>query len=98
MQTHVLLSAIEDTLRQQNSEFTPTAYFAALLSLLARQITAQGIANKDTATATIYLLDLVTPYVPAPLLRNAGSASVATEPGQLHLALGPQSALIAQLQ
>ncbi|RAR01560.1 90s preribosome component rrp12 [Stemphylium lycopersici] len=68
--THVLLSAIEDTLRQQKSEFTPTAYFAALLSLLARQITAQGIANKDTATATIYLLDLVTPNVPAPLLRS----------------------------
>jgi ribosomal RNA-processing protein 12 len=69
-QTHVLLSAIEDTLRQQNSEFTPTAYFAALLSLLGRQITAEGIASKDTATATIYLLDLVTPNVPAPLLRS----------------------------
>ncbi|CAN9447526.1 unnamed protein product [Alternaria sp. RS040] len=68
--THVLLAAIEDTLRQQKSEFTPTAYFAALLSLLGRQITEQGIANKDTATATIYLLDLVTPNVPAPLLRS----------------------------
>ncbi|CAO2650897.1 Nn.00g091940.m01.CDS01 [Neocucurbitaria sp. VM-36] len=69
-QTHVLLSAIEDTLRQQKSEFTPTAYFAALLALLGRQVTAQGIANKDGATATIYLLDLVTPHVPAPLLRS----------------------------
>ncbi|KAF1852033.1 NUC173-domain-containing protein [Cucurbitaria berberidis CBS 394.84] len=69
-QTHVLLSAIEDTLRQQKSEFTPTAYFAALLSLLSRQIGAQGIANKESATATIYLLDLVTPHVPAPLLRS----------------------------
>jgi ribosomal RNA-processing protein 12 len=66
----VLLSAIEDTLRQQQSEVTPTAYFAALLSLLGRQISAQGIANKETATATIYLLDLVTPHVPAPLLRS----------------------------
>jgi ribosomal RNA-processing protein 12 len=70
MQTHVLLAAIEDTLRQQQSEFTPTAYFAALLSLLSHQITTEGIANKDTATATIYLLDLVTPHVPAPLLRS----------------------------
>jgi ribosomal RNA-processing protein 12 len=70
IQTHVLLSAIEDTLRQQKSEFTPTAYFAALLSLLSRQITSEGIPNKDTATATIYLLDLVTPHVPAPLLRS----------------------------
>ncbi|KAH8708577.1 ribosomal RNA-processing protein 12 [Phaeosphaeriaceae sp. PMI808] len=69
-QTHVLLSAIEDTLRQQKSDFTPTAYFAALLSLLSRQINAQGIANKETATATIYLLDLVAPHVPAPLLRS----------------------------
>ncbi|KAJ4368842.1 pre-rRNA processing protein [Neocucurbitaria cava] len=69
-QTHVLLSAIEDTLRQQKSEFTPTAYFAALLALLGRQITAQGITNKESATATIYLLDLVTPNVPAPLLRS----------------------------
>jgi ribosomal RNA-processing protein 12 len=69
-QTNVLLSAIEDTLRQQNSDFTPTAYFAALLALLGRQISAQGIANKDTATATVYLLDLTTPSVPAPLLRS----------------------------
>lgn len=66
----MVLGAIEDTLRQQNSEFTPTAYFAALLSLLGRQITDQGLANKETATAVVYLLDLVTPHVPAPLLRS----------------------------
>lgn len=66
----MLLSAIEDTLRQQNSERTPTAYFAALISLLGRQITEQGITNKETAGSTIYLLDLVTPNVPAPLLRS----------------------------
>jgi ribosomal RNA-processing protein 12 len=66
----VVLSAIEDTLRSQNSEFTPTAYFAALLSLLGRQVSPQGIASKETATAVIYLLDLVTPHVPAPLLRS----------------------------
>ncbi|KAJ4330118.1 pre-rRNA processing protein [Didymella glomerata] len=69
-QAQVVLSAIEDTLRQQNSEFTPTAYFAALLSLLGRQVTDQGLANKETATAVVYLLDLVTPHVPAPLLRS----------------------------
>ncbi|KAF2016864.1 pre-rRNA processing protein-like protein Rrp12 [Aaosphaeria arxii CBS 175.79] len=69
-QTAVVLSAIEDTLRGQKSEFTPTAYFAALLSLLAHQVSASGISNKDTATAVIYLLDLVTPHVPAPLLRS----------------------------
>jgi ribosomal RNA-processing protein 12 len=66
----VVLSAIEDTLRSQSSEFTPTAYFAALLSLLARQVSTTGIANKGTTNAVIYLLDLVTPYVPEPLLRS----------------------------
>jgi ribosomal RNA-processing protein 12 len=66
----VVLSAIEDTLRSQNSDFTPTAYFAALLSLLGHQITEKAIASKETASAVIYLLDLVTPHVPAPLLRS----------------------------
>lgn len=70
LQNAVVLSAIEDTLKQQKSEFTPTAYFAALLSLLGRQVSSQGIANKETATSIIYLLDLVTPHVPAPLLRS----------------------------
>ncbi|KAF2141341.1 uncharacterized protein K452DRAFT_318978 [Aplosporella prunicola CBS 121167] len=69
-QTAVVLSAVEDTLRDQKSDFTPTAYFAALLSLLAQYISAQkGIVNKEVATAVVYLLDLVTPHVPAPLLR-----------------------------
>ncbi|KAF2267310.1 NUC173-domain-containing protein [Lojkania enalia] len=69
-QTALVLSAIEETLRDQKSEFTPTAYFAALLSLLGHQITSNGIANKDTVTAVMYLLNLVTPHVPAPLLRS----------------------------
>ncbi|KAF1962945.1 NUC173-domain-containing protein, partial [Byssothecium circinans] len=69
-QNAVVLSAIEETLKQQGSEFTPTAYFAALLSLLSRQVSSDGIANKETATSVIYLLDLVTPHVPAPLLRS----------------------------
>ncbi|KAF2400255.1 NUC173-domain-containing protein [Trichodelitschia bisporula] len=70
-ETRVVLSAVEDTLRDQKSEFTPTAYFAALLSLLNQYISpAKGIVNKDVATAVVYLLDLVTPDVPAPLLRS----------------------------
>jgi ribosomal RNA-processing protein 12 len=74
----VVLSAIEDTLRSQQSDFTATAYFAALLSLLGRQVSPEGIANKDTATAVIYLLDLVTPHVPAPLLRSKFSEILTT--------------------
>jgi ribosomal RNA-processing protein 12 len=61
-----VLGAVEDTLRSQNAEQTPTAYFAALLSLLAQF----DMANKDVAYAVVYLLDLVTPHVPAPLLRS----------------------------
>ena len=68
--TGVVLSAVEDTLREQESEFTPTAYFAALLSLLNQHVSSStGIVNKDVATAVVYLLDLVVPHVPAPLLR-----------------------------
>jgi ribosomal RNA-processing protein 12 len=66
VQNTVVLTAVEATLKEQKSEFTPTAYFAALLSLLK----AQSSKNKDTATAVVYLLDLVTPHVPQPLLRS----------------------------
>ena len=70
-QTSAILSAIEDTLRSQKSELTPTAYFAALLSLLPQYISIdQGIANKEVASAVVYLLDLITSHVPAPLLQS----------------------------
>lgn len=70
-QTSVVLNAIDDTLRSQKSEGTPTAYFAALLSLLGQYIsTDKGPVNKDVAAAVVYLLDLVTSHVPAPLLRS----------------------------
>ncbi|KAK4964360.1 pre-rRNA processing protein [Elasticomyces elasticus] len=70
-QTAVVLSAVEDTLKGQHSDPTPTAYFAALLSLLAQYISSsRGIVNKEVAYAVVYLLDLVTPHVPPPLLRS----------------------------
>ncbi|KAK5175673.1 pre-rRNA processing protein [Saxophila tyrrhenica] len=70
-QTAVVLGAIEDTLRSQKSELTPTAYFAALLSLLGQYISNdKGLVNKEGASAVVYLLDLVTSHVPAPLLRS----------------------------
>lgn len=65
-----MLKAVEDTLIEQNSSLTPVAYFAALLSLLSQNINSQSILNKDAAYAVIYLLDLITPEVPAPLLRS----------------------------
>ena len=62
---------MEDTLKDQNHGSTPTAYFAALLALLSQSIsTSKGIINKELATSVVYLLDLVTPHVPHPLLRS----------------------------
>ena len=70
-QTAVVLSAVEDTLKEQNVGNKPTAYFAALLALLTQSISpSNGIVNKELATSVVYLLDLVTPYVQAPLLRS----------------------------
>ncbi|POS77504.1 hypothetical protein DHEL01_v204111 [Diaporthe helianthi] len=66
-QTSVILRAVEATLNEQNSEPTPTAYFAALLALLGQ--TPPGGQKKDLATAIVYLLDVVTPFAPQPLLR-----------------------------
>ncbi|ROV95101.1 hypothetical protein VSDG_05786 [Cytospora chrysosperma] len=60
-QTVVILQAVDSTLKEQNSEPTPTAYFAALLALLGQK--------KELATSIVYLLDVVTPYTPQPLLR-----------------------------
>ncbi|KAH8818189.1 hypothetical protein F5882DRAFT_314065, partial [Hyaloscypha sp. PMI_1271] len=68
-QTHIVLSAVEDTLRDQKTEPSPTGYFAALLALLRQAVSAAGV-NKDLATSVVYLLDVVTPYAPQPLLRS----------------------------
>ncbi len=70
-QTAVVLSAVEDTLKDQKYGSTPTAYFAALLALLSQSVSpTNGIVNKELATSVVYLLDLVAPHVPAPLLRS----------------------------
>ena len=70
-QTAVVLTAVEDTLKSQNYESTPTAYFAALLALLSQSVSpANGIVNKELATSVVYLLDVVVAYVPDQLLRS----------------------------
>jgi ribosomal RNA-processing protein 12 len=66
-----VLNVVEDSLRDQQLEFTPTAYFAAVLALLGKCLTPNGtFANKELATSVVYLLDLITPETPAPLLRS----------------------------
>jgi len=60
---------VEDTLRDQKTEASPTGYFAALLALLRQSVSTTSV-NKDLATSVVYLLDVVTPYAPQPLLRS----------------------------
>ncbi|KAL8996247.1 MAG: hypothetical protein Q9188_006612, partial [Gyalolechia gomerana] len=81
-ETAVVLSAVEDTLKDQSHSATPTAYFAALLALLSQALVpSDGIVNKELASSVVYLLDLVTTHVPAALLRSKFS--------QILTSLGP---------
>ncbi|KAI2634325.1 NUC173-domain-containing protein [Hypomontagnella submonticulosa] len=68
-QTGVILKAVEETLKEQNTEPTPTGYFAALLALLNQSLESGNI-NKELTPSVVYLLDVVTPYAPQPLLRS----------------------------
>ncbi|KAK5661432.1 hypothetical protein OQA88_11333 [Cercophora sp. LCS_1] len=59
-QTALVLEGIESTFKEGNTSPTPTAYFAALLSLLDKKTLVQPV---------VYLLDIVTPSAPESLLR-----------------------------
>jgi ribosomal RNA-processing protein 12 len=66
-----VLTAVEDTLKEQNSELTPAAYFAALLALLKQHNPGGQLAvEEEIAPAVLYLLDLILPEVSIPLLRT----------------------------
>ncbi|OAA71269.1 ribosomal RNA-processing protein 12 [Cordyceps fumosorosea ARSEF 2679] len=67
--TVVVLQAVESTLKEQNTEPTPTGYFAALLALL-QNANSSGTVNTELATPVVYLLDVVTPHAPEALLRS----------------------------
>ncbi|KAI1418236.1 pre-rRNA processing protein Rrp12 [Hypoxylon sp. FL1857] len=68
-QTGVILKAVEETLKEQNTQPTPTGYFAALLALLNQSLES-GKINKELTPSVVYLLDVVTPFAPQPLLRS----------------------------
>ncbi|KAI1471825.1 NUC173-domain-containing protein [Daldinia caldariorum] len=68
-QTVVILKAVEETLKEQGTQPTPTGYFAALLALLNQSLES-GKVNNELTPSTVYLLDVVTPYAPQPLLRS----------------------------
>ncbi|KAL2759571.1 hypothetical protein ACRALDRAFT_1025826 [Sodiomyces alcalophilus JCM 7366] len=67
--TVVILDAVDTTLKEQNTAPTPTGYFAALLGLLSQAVES-GNVSSETTTSVVYLLDVVTPYAPEPLLRS----------------------------
>ncbi|KAI1460761.1 NUC173-domain-containing protein [Annulohypoxylon moriforme] len=68
-QTGVILKAVEETLKEQNTQQTATGYFAALLALLNQSLES-GKINKELTPSVVYLLDIVTPFAPQPLLRS----------------------------
>ncbi|KAJ1338009.1 ribosomal RNA-processing protein 12 [Microdochium nivale] len=68
-QTVVILKAVDETLAEEKTQPTSTAYFAALLALLNQSVSS-GQINKDLTPSVVYLLDVVTPFAPAPLLRS----------------------------
>ncbi|EJF65237.1 ribosomal RNA-processing protein 12 [Dichomitus squalens LYAD-421 SS1] len=70
-----LLRAIEATFREQNTEPSATAYFAALLtsldgSLQSSRASGPALGDGDLLPAVLYLLAAVTPYIPQPVIRS----------------------------
>lgn len=71
-----MLSSVDETLKSQKAEATPTAYFAILLNLLQQATSTSNGVKKDLATPAVYLLDVVAPYAPQALLRSKFSQFV----------------------
>lgn len=70
-----LLHALEATLDERKTERSPTAYFAALLTALGATLqkdASSGLAlgEGDILPAEIYLLGLIAPFVPPPVIRG----------------------------
>ncbi|KII92412.1 hypothetical protein PLICRDRAFT_172507 [Plicaturopsis crispa FD-325 SS-3] len=67
-----LLRALESTFKEQNAEKSPTAYYAALLTTLEGTLQKKdlGLNDGDVLPAELYLLALVAPFVPPPIIRT----------------------------
>lgn|SRR6266702_1121865 len=70
-----LLHALEATFDEQKTERSPTAYFAALLTTLDGTLQNEGssrvsFGEGDILPAELYLLALVAPFVPQPVIRG----------------------------
>jgi ribosomal RNA-processing protein 12 len=67
-----LLVAIESTFKEQKTESSPTAYFAALLTTLDATIQKKepSLNEGDVLPAELYLIALIIPFVSAPVIRS----------------------------
>ncbi|KAI0051816.1 NUC173-domain-containing protein [Auriscalpium vulgare] len=70
-----LLHALEATLDEQKTERSPTAYFAGLLTTLDGTVQKErasgiGLGDGDMLPAELYLLALVAPFTPPPVIRG----------------------------
>ncbi|KAI9569645.1 armadillo-type protein [Boletus coccyginus] len=78
-----LLHALESTLTETHTDRTPTAYFAALTTTLDGTLQKKDTAlgDGDVLPAILYLLALVAPFVPRPVIQsNLGTLLSLTAP------------------
>ncbi|KAK9765775.1 pre-rRNA processing protein [Basidiobolus ranarum] len=72
----VTLLAVEDTLKEQNVQPSPTAYFATLFTLLQEQ--QEVDSGNEIKAAVVYLLSLVFPHLSQNVLKNKYSQLLTT--------------------
>ncbi|KAG0698148.1 armadillo-type protein [Suillus ampliporus] len=67
-----LLQALESTFQEKHADRTPTAYFAALITTLdgCVQKKETSLGDGDVLPAELYLLALVAPFVPPPVIQT----------------------------
>ncbi|KAG2153747.1 armadillo-type protein [Suillus bovinus] len=67
-----LLQALESTFQEKHTDRTPTAYFAALITTLDGSIQKKetSLGDGDVLPAELYLLALVAPFVPPPVIQT----------------------------
>jgi ribosomal RNA-processing protein 12 len=67
-----LLQALESTFQEKHADRTPTAYFAALITTLDGSIHQKetSLGDGDVLPAELYLLALVAPFVPQPVIQT----------------------------
>ena len=67
-----LLHALESTLTETHADRTPTAYFAALITILDGTLQKKDTAlgDGDVLPAALYLLALVASFVPRPVIQS----------------------------